>query len=867
LSDRDLIGKRLGRYRIVAKIGQGGMGVVFEATDEKLRRPVALKVLGDGVVADADRRRRFLREARIAASLTHPNIAAVHDVGETEEGYIYIAMELVSGSSLRQRLERGPMDTATALRVARALTRALVKAHGLGIVHRDLKPDNVMVSEELEVKVLDFGLAKPLALADGPDGLSLVTEAGQLLGTPGYMSPEQAAGRAVDGRTDIFAIGVVLYEMVTRVRPFTGTLPMEIVIATARDEPVAPSAIVVGLRADLERVILRCLEKNADARYGNAAELMRALDGLGDGERTSLPSVAAPTDRNGVGSLPTQTSLSGPTRSSPRRRRSWILLAGLGAAAVVALGARLVGPRDSPRTSSPVATALTDLPPPPTSSPVVRAEYGAGLQALRDDDWGTAQAHFKRVVDLEPLLAIGQLRLAMVAEGTLDESLRREHYAQAVTLRSQLSPRDKGMMEALEPILQRLREDRTEAVRRLHGLSDRYPADVEIHVWLALLQDTNAAGLASAERALALDPRDGQAWQSRGDVLATLGRTEDSRASYEHCGAVSPASAECFLGLIWLDSAEGRCADAEHDARRAVDRDPHLAGNLACVMYGAGRSVEAVGEIIEQSAAAMAPNTSQTLMDQIRMLLAVGELARARALTQSYQAMIDAAIHAPLRDHLRAAELLIGIARETGDEAEAFRIAMDFATRSDTWSKSTQGDAGIDGSRAVERQAVRPGGMPRAEFVRRRTAWIEAERRNIAHPGLTWTYAFASSAETEEEAIEALRVLPEYAPLSSVVHYAGIPDAEVGRTYLLAGRVGEAVPYLTKAVATCVAFRHPFVYTRAALELGEALERSRDASGACRAYHKVVDRWGNAKPRSISAEKAKARMAALACAT
>ena len=865
----DLLGKTLGRYRIDAKIGQGGMGVVFRATDEKLRRPVALKVLSDGLVKDAERRRRFLREARIAAAITHPNIATVHDIGETDDGHIYIAMELIEGPSLRQWIERGAMDTATAVQIAKDLTRALIKAHQLGIVHRDLKPDNIMVSEQLEVKVLDFGLAKPLEQANVPSSASVITEAGQLLGTPGYMSPEQAAGRAVDGRTDIFAIGVVLYEMATGARPFRGSSSIDIIIATARDEPAAPSALVASLSEDLERVILRCLEKNADARYGDASELMRALEDVGElaeGSPRPAPPARPATDAS---SLPTQASLVG-TASPPNRRRgpAWMVLAGFGAVATLAAAVRFLGPgmvrpQGSPR---PVATAVTDLPPPISTNPAVIAEYAAGIQALHDCDWGTAQAHFTRVVELDPLLALGQLRLAMVAEGTLDESLRRDHYAKAITLRSQLSERDRGMMAALEPILQRLREDRVEAVKRLRVLSDRYPGDVEILVWLAFLQGSTSAGLAFADRALALDPKDGQAWQTRGDVLATLGRTEESRASYERCGALSPASAECFLGLIWLDSAEGRCADAERDARRAVDRDPHLAGNLACVMYGAGRPVEAVRQVIDQQAATYAsPSSTWQNMDQMRLSLIIGDFARARILAEQYQANVETQPYAPFSDHLRPAEVLLGIAREMGDDAQAFRIALDFANRSDTWSKSTQGDVGIDSGRAVERQAVRPGGLARSELVARRAAWIEEERRNLAHPGLIWTYAYASSAETPEEANEALRALPEFAPLTSVVHYVGIPDAEVGKTYLLAGDVDQAIAYLTKAVATCVAFRHPFVHTRAQLQLGEAFERKGNTSGACGAYQKVVERWGNAKPRSISAEKARARIGALGC--
>ncbi len=872
------VGQTLGRYRIVRVLGEGGMGIVFEAVDEKLDRSVALKVLGESVAGDPARRQRFLREARMTAALSHPNIASVYDIGETDGGDVYIAMELAPGVTLRRRTDRERLDVGAALRVADQIARALAKAHAHGIVHRDLKPENVMVSDDLSVKVLDFGLAKAIAIdvvAPPPEAgppPSLLTASERLLGTPGYMSPEQASGAPLDARTDLFAFGVVLFELTTGARPFTGASIMDVLVATSRDEPPRPSKIAPAMAPGLERLILRCLEKNPDARYANARELLDALAELdaaplavaSRGGESATPTVDASHDEVGA-----RANAARPAWRPSRRAGAGLVVAllVLVVGVLVARGKR-VAHRDPTTLPSPAptATAVTDLAPPASSNPLVLSEYVAGVQALRDDDWGVALSHFKRVVELDPMLALGHLRLAMAAEGTLDETIRREHYAKAVTLRAQLGPRDAAMMVAIEPVLQRVREDRGEAVRRLREVANRYPNDTEIQVWLAFLLQADAAGLSFADRAIALDPRDGQAWQSRGDILATLGRSDESRVSYERCGAISPGSAECFLGLVWLESMEGRCTDAEHAARRAVDRDPKLGSNLACAMFGAGRPIEAVREVIEQSAAAYGTtSTWQRNVDETRAAVVTGDFVLGRVLAEHYRALAEADPTAPFRDHLLSTVLLVGIARETGDLDLASRVAWSFVSRSEAWSQTAQGDAGLDASLALARQTVRAGGLSQADFEARRAAWIVAHRRTLAQRGLVWTYAFAATAETRDEAVAALAALPAYAPLTSFVYYAGIPDAEIGSTYLRAGRVDEALPYLTRAAASCVAFRHPFVHARATMELGQALEEKGETAGACDAYAKVVARWGNAKPRSVSAEKARARRTALAC--
>src|SRR5215470_11109917 len=212
-------GTKLGHYEVIALLGVGGMGEVYRARDERLRREVALKVLPAAIAQDADRLRRFEAEARAASALNHPNIVTVHDIGKSD-GTAYMAMELVDGTSLRQMLASGPLPEKKMLEVSVQIADGLAKAHSAGIVHRDMKPENVMVSKDGFVKLLDFGLAKPFQAPGTGDGSALPTSAGEtqpgtVLGTVGYMSPEQASGRPVDYRSDQFSLGSILYEMAT----------------------------------------------------------------------------------------------------------------------------------------------------------------------------------------------------------------------------------------------------------------------------------------------------------------------------------------------------------------------------------------------------------------------------------------------------------------------------------------------------------------------------------------------------------------------------------------------------------------------------------------------------------------------------
>ncbi len=262
-----MIGRTLEHYRIDAAIGVGGMGEVYCATDTKLGRNVALKILPPDFARDPERLSRFQREARTVAALNHPNIVTLYSVGEAD-GVHFLTMELIEGQSLDRMILSDRLAAERIIEIAGAIAEALSAAHERGIVHRDLKPANVMVTNEGWVKVLDFGLAKDVS-AENSEGATLTsagrTQAGVVMGTPAYMSPEQVSGRTIDHRSDIFSFGVLLHEMATGQRPFEGNSSAELVTSILRDTPLPVTDIRPELSSDLARVIRRCLEK--DPRY------------------------------------------------------------------------------------------------------------------------------------------------------------------------------------------------------------------------------------------------------------------------------------------------------------------------------------------------------------------------------------------------------------------------------------------------------------------------------------------------------------------------------------------------------------------------------------------------------------------------
>jgi TolB-like protein len=346
-----MIGETLSHYRILSKLGGGGMGVVYEAEDMRLGRRVALKLLPEQVAANAEALERFRREARAASALNHPNICVIHEVGE-DAGRNFIVMELMEGTTLKHRIGGRPLPTDEVLDLGSQLAEALEAAHAKGIIHRDVKPANVHVTERGQAKLLDFGLAKQTLLQADAESVSPtavreteLTRSGAMMGTAAYMSPEQARGSELDVRTDLYSLGAVLYEMATGVLPFAGSTTGAVLEAIFTAEPVAPSRLNEALPAELERIIAKALEKDRKLRYQSAAEMRADLQRL---RRDTLSGRV--TVSSGRGAQPTS-----------RRHRRWLWPAISAAGLALALAFAFWLGRTRPRADATSTAAVPSL--------------------------------------------------------------------------------------------------------------------------------------------------------------------------------------------------------------------------------------------------------------------------------------------------------------------------------------------------------------------------------------------------------------------------------------------------------------------------------------------------------------------------
>ena len=512
-----MIGRQISQYRVIEKIGEGGMGVVYKADDTVLRRPVVLKFLPPEHQASQERIDRFLREARSASALNHPNIVTMHNVVQ-EESTICLVMEFVDGQALDEITPRTGLPVDEVLGYAVQITDALAAAHAAGIIHRDIKPGNVMVLPSGAIKVLDFGLAKldPLAAVDSEGRTeTLMTQAGRVIGTPAYMSPEQVLGSAVDARSDIFSCGAMLYELLTGSRPFQATGSNSVLHAIVQEREVPVTDLREDLPPALGVMLAKSLAKSRGDRFQSMEEMRDALRRV----QSAIESGDATLELDQISGLEDQDAgkpaASGDRPASGRGR--WITVA----AALVAL-----------------ALVIWLL---PGTREALRGWLGSGSDEKATESESSAT--------VEPETAF---EFVQRGNGLLDHFYRTGYVDQAVVSFQQAL--------ALEP----------ESASAYAGLAEAY--------WRQYRRDKDPELLTRArttiDEAIRLDPHLTAAQVTRGFIRLTAGEKVEARADFEEVVELDPANARAHLGLGNYHRGEGNVEAAESEYRQAAELRP-----------------------------------------------------------------------------------------------------------------------------------------------------------------------------------------------------------------------------------------------------------------------------------------------------
>jgi serine/threonine-protein kinase len=664
------------------------MGEVYRARDQKLGRDIALKILPAELSSNAEALRRFEQEARAASALNHPNIVTIYEINESER-FAWIAMELVDGEDLRTILGHESMSLKNALRVATKVADGLAAAHERGIVHRDLKPDNVMVTGEGFVKILDFGLAKQIKALASDETTVPHTSPGAIFGTVGYMSPEQATGREMDARSDQFSFAVMLYEMITRVRPFERESRTETLAAILRDDPPPPSSINDAISRDLDRIVTRCLAKNPRDRYASTRDLARDLREVRDGFTQSS------VDRRAV--------------AAQRRRRVaplQYLIALAVLMGVIATGYLMWRRRDDARhvtsvavmpfrdlggtaegrafadgISEMVATRLAQAPDLRVAAPfdgatllasddpaAVAKHTGAGAVVRGTVQRGGGDVRVTvSLIDAasgRTLAATTATRAATdlfalqdaVSEDLL-RALGRSAPARTIAAAAILGADDQRRYTEAVGLLQRVRDERSvdRAIESLEAVlrNARESGSVNALLARALLFKSRLSRRSAlveqaalyATRGVSLSPQDPDAHVTLGLVQNASGNAGDAVQSFQRALALRPQSPDALLGLADAYNGQGRAAEAEKLYRQVLAMRPDETGALSrygAFCYRLGRYDEAAAHFRKVSE--LVPDFAQAHSNLGGALQALGRYDEARDAYQKALAVQPTAI-------------------------------------------------------------------------------------------------------------------------------------------------------------------------------------------------------------------------------
>jgi serine/threonine protein kinase/Flp pilus assembly protein TadD len=545
-----LVGRSLSHFRVLSLLGVGGMGEVYLAEDKRLHRKVALKLLSAKFTADADRVRRFEQEARSASALNHPNIIIIFEIGEADDAH-YIATEYVPGQTLRQMMACERLSFDAVLSVATQVANALAEAHKAGVLHRDIKPENLMVRPDGVVKVLDFGLAKLLdRRPEFANDAGNSTASGMVMGTARYMSPEQARGQEVSARTDIFSLGVALYEMIAGKSPFDGRTSMDVIGAILHVNPTPLSELRAGTPADIEQVVMRALRKDREERYQTAEELL-----------ADLASVRCHP--------PLSTESEARVNSRKARYRVVRLAAALLTLLLVAGGVFFYAHRNAspaPKTRP----AAEDH----TNNPEAKRLYLIGqyeFSRRSSEAMKKGRDAFEQAIKLDPNYAAAWVGVAncWTVMGQIDDA----HQSDAIT----------------------------HAKAAITGALELDDSLVEAHAALALIKTNHEWDWEGAEReyrrALALDANYAPGWHWYAMHLSLMGRYEEAISAIHRAEELDPVSLVINCNHGWILWCARRNDEAIAQLRKTIDLDPYFANahdKLANVYETTGQYAEAV---------------------------------------------------------------------------------------------------------------------------------------------------------------------------------------------------------------------------------------------------------------------------------
>jgi len=815
-----------GRYRLEALLGAGGMGEVHLAFDTRLQRRVALKLVRDARLKSDDERTAFvaraLREARAAAALRHPSVVTVHDFGE-EDGAPYVVLEYLEGEPLSRRIGRTDVPLQTRLAWLRDVALALAAAHDAGLIHRDIKPDNVFVCADGAVKVLDFGIAKHVEVGDGVRPL---TAEGAVIGTPGYMSPEQMRGETLDARSDQFSWGVLAYELLTGALPWTRTNEiMPLMLSVIHDEPAPPTRRVPGLPKAIDVLVARAMQKTREARFDSMKEIAALLAEVASSAEGQL----APLGHAKTELLPSQAQ---PTADASR-----------------------VTADDRPR-------RIIDPPFPNTQSPGALTEYREALAHLRDANKSAAHKALLRALELDPNFAAAALRASFTGLMTRAFSTdARAHYRRALDHRRTLSARDRALLHAIEPLALWDPPDTRAFTDRCTAASVAFPNDAEIlSLCVSLGSDcvAPAEAIVLVERAAQIDPEYAAAFQDMAHLAGVLGDDRRALAFFDQALAISPNSADLYSERAFLHLSLGDATSAESDARRsiALDANPLAYQALVGAMFAAGRPAAAIRAVYKVSWALEDATVRPVVeaYDEAQLAVLAGDLVEARRIVED----VRPKARANVADLGRIALVRIECATELGDTNGAAEIAMEYLSESaaaTTALKSAMFDATPHALAAAERGGL----LSREEAAAQRERWLDLPF--AVPPGILWARAYAPAIELSG-VLDAARARLEK---GVVLQTYGWPlfRIDVGRVLFALGRREEGVKFLRAGAMTCRATSYAFRHVHAHVWLGDALEQMGDRDGAIAAYGVVIKRWGRGALESKSVRFVTDRLAAL----